>query len=274
MGFLSRLFGTAPPSGTQEPRYLASGRGLDVVGESFYSDNINHVRARLGVSPGDTAETVCVLVCEPNNPHSKTGKAVGVYLFGKCVGHIPSTQCEQVFDLLRPHGNKASVDCTVFFDDSGSDRPMNSVNLQASFPARFADEAPVEKPVSSKQVRDNDLLASRKVSFSRFDLENCAQSSGGEYLHKVAGSDQQNLNAFISNMSDRERWEGVAFLELEPGGSVSISIDGQVIDHLTENAASLIEGKLTEPMPVKCRVEKIVGRSKTWGHVSLLGGKS
>ena len=53
---------------------------FQVVGLSFYPDNVNAVRKSLFMNDGDNTLTEAVLVCDPDNPYSEDGSAVAVFV--------------------------------------------------------------------------------------------------------------------------------------------------------------------------------------------------
>lgn len=105
MGFLRRLLGrqAPPPEAVPEERpatldlgdrrgelpaggfALASGPGMEVVGESHYREAITQV---VGVRPAQAIKLVtqAALMAEPTNPYDTN--AVGVWIEGRKVGHL------------------------------------------------------------------------------------------------------------------------------------------------------------------------------------------
>ncbi|MEN0039847.1 MAG: HIRAN domain-containing protein [Pseudomonadota bacterium] len=74
---------------TRGPRGIAVGDGSfkgEVVGESFYQDNLQRIDAAL-TARGEGREFAVDLVPDPNNPHDK--HAVSVEMEGLMLGHIP-----------------------------------------------------------------------------------------------------------------------------------------------------------------------------------------
>jgi hypothetical protein len=65
------------------------GTGLDCVGESFYASALKGV-----VGKADQWSGVAVLLPEPKNEHDRN--AVGVYLNGEKVGHLPKEQARHM----------------------------------------------------------------------------------------------------------------------------------------------------------------------------------
>lgn len=139
MGFLSSLFGgeSAP---TNLPALVPGGH-FEVVGESFYSAQFARVARKLGAREGEERFITAELRLDPTNPHSKSGKAVAVYLLGGKVGHIPESECAEVYDAIIAKGMKASCEARVYFDSPLSPKPRHSVSLDLRRPVSSEGEA-------------------------------------------------------------------------------------------------------------------------------------
>ena len=140
MGFLD-IFRNREGSEKRDIPQLADGGLQQIVGESFYGDAFSTLARLLRKASGTEAEVDIVLRLDPSNPHSKSGKAVAVFVLGHKVGHIPETHCVQLFDLISQRGSEAGCSGRIFFDDFKRDRPSHSVSLYLDFPPRFPDQA-------------------------------------------------------------------------------------------------------------------------------------
>lgn len=117
------------------------GEGLfDIVGESFYGSSFKKLAAKLRIKRGQEAEVRLLLVADPNNRFSKSGKAVGVYSEGLQVGHIPENYAFYFFDRLQERGGRASVKARLWLDDITSDFSRSSVQIFTDIPPQFTDE--------------------------------------------------------------------------------------------------------------------------------------
>jgi hypothetical protein len=109
-----------------------------INGLSFYQENVQRAASRMGIADGDNATTQAVLVCEPENPHSKSGTAVAVYLSSYMVGHIPSESSSFFFNLILPVGGIARADARFYFSRDGN----SACRLDVGYPPSW--EAPIE----------------------------------------------------------------------------------------------------------------------------------
>ena len=105
-----------------------------VVGISNYVDNVNSVRKALGLNNGDDSLWFAVLVCDPDNPYSKSGKAVAVYVNDLKVGHIPSLSSSLFFDVISEVGGICRANCRFYYSDEGT----SSCRLDVNFPPSFS----------------------------------------------------------------------------------------------------------------------------------------
>ena len=140
MGFLD-IFRKQEGSEKKDIPQLAQGGLQQIVGESFYSDAFSRIARKLGKPSGAEAEVDVELRLDPSNPHSKSGKAVAVFVLGHTVGHISEPDCVQLFDLIAQRGYEAGCAGRIFFDDFKRERPRHSVSLYLDFPPRFPDQA-------------------------------------------------------------------------------------------------------------------------------------
>lgn len=106
---------------------------FDIVGESFYFDNFFKTREKLGARIEDTDEVVLDLVAQPDNPHSKNGKAVAVQYDGLILGHISEESNAEFFDLLQQYGGQGKCKGTIYFAPIEK-VTKNSVRLFIDFP--------------------------------------------------------------------------------------------------------------------------------------------
>jgi hypothetical protein len=125
---------------------LAPGvRNYDIVGESFRPDSFERLQTEFEKEDGDTVEVEVTVKIDPNNPHAKNGKAVGVYISEQLVGYIPNLDAEKMFDFLKKRKGIGTCQGTVYFDSS-SEKPMNSVQLHMQWPPIYLDEATQNAP--------------------------------------------------------------------------------------------------------------------------------
>lgn len=138
----SSKFGNTANSSTE----LAPGvRNYDIVGESFRPDSFERLQTEFEKEDGDTVEVEVTVKIDPNNPHAKNGKAVGVYISEQLVGYIPNLDAEKMFDFLKKRKGIGTCQGTVYFDSS-SEKPMNSVQLHMQWPPIYLDEATQNVP--------------------------------------------------------------------------------------------------------------------------------
>lgn len=104
-------------------------KGIEIVGESFYSSNFNHIRRQLSIDGGSEKVLGGELRNEPGNPHSLSGKAVQVFDEGKKVGYLPEKLAPGVFGLLEPDAGRMRVLLRVWFDHEENNPQRNSVRV-------------------------------------------------------------------------------------------------------------------------------------------------
>jgi predicted RNA-binding Zn-ribbon protein involved in translation (DUF1610 family) len=90
-----------------------TGTGYDfaVVGESFYQDNLRRIAGR-ALANGETVVITALLVPDPDNPFSRSGRAMMITAEGGgCVGHFPEGEAVRytpVWAALRESGKVGS----------------------------------------------------------------------------------------------------------------------------------------------------------------------
>ena len=109
-----------------------------INGLSFYPENIERVRSSLSLKDNDETMVQAVLVCEPDNPHSKRGTAVAVYVKSFKVGYVPDGSSSLFFSLLKSSGGMARADARFYYSSDG----YSSCRLDVGFPPSW--EAPIE----------------------------------------------------------------------------------------------------------------------------------
>lgn len=146
---------------------LAPGLGMSVVGESFYSRAFIEIARSVGVTSSSEVEVDVQLHLDPKNPHSRSGKAIAVYVARRKVGHISEQSCIELYDVIVQRGMAARCRGKVFFDDFRVDRPRHSLTIFLDWPARFSDQAakPAESVAFSKLDGDqqDELTQKREV---------------------------------------------------------------------------------------------------------------
>ena len=115
------MFKRKPPEGLLEGAYE-----VDIVGESFYSESFDALKR---------GDCYAVLRHDSTNPYDCN--AVGVFIDGRQVGHLPKdlavTLCEPVDRRTESHG-----ECVVRAEIAGgSERGMSSVKLTLPPPEAF-----------------------------------------------------------------------------------------------------------------------------------------
>ncbi len=113
---------------------LIRGWDVPVVGESFYEHSFKQLHRRLLRNPGGQFLQWAEVVTNPRNPHSKSGKAVEVYVDGLQVGHIAEKLAPIVFDALEYLGGRAAVQARVQLDTSSGSFRWSSVELHMAIP--------------------------------------------------------------------------------------------------------------------------------------------
>lgn len=98
-----------------EVTFFAGGSSIEVVGESFYQDNLRRVVAKLG------REVPAVLTPEPNNKYDRN--AVGVFVGGLKVGHLGKGDAavyqQPLLQLMRTEGKPIAVQGRIKGGDPG-----------------------------------------------------------------------------------------------------------------------------------------------------------
>lgn len=123
---------------------LEGNQYFDVVGESHYQESFRRIARKLGKGPGDEYLGALVLVANPDNPHSPSGKAVAVYCHGYHIGHIPESYAPTFFDKLVQNGGSAQAMGRIWFDNISRDFSRSSVSIMTEIPPRFEGE---DKPL-------------------------------------------------------------------------------------------------------------------------------
>jgi len=109
-----------------------------INGLSFYPENVELVRSRLYLQDGDRANTQAVLLCDPDNPHSKSGTAVAVYLYDRMVGHVPEESSALFFQLISEVGGIARSEAVFYYSSEG----RSACRLDVGFPPSW--DSPIE----------------------------------------------------------------------------------------------------------------------------------
>ena len=107
---------------------------VPVVGESFYEHSFKQLHRRLLKNPDGQFLQWAEVVTNPRNPHSKSGKAVEVYVDGLQVGHIAEKLAPIVFDALEYLGGRAAVQARVHLDTTSGGFRWSSVELHMAIP--------------------------------------------------------------------------------------------------------------------------------------------
>ena len=109
-----------------------------INGLTFYQENIERIRSGLLLSDNDETITEAILVCEPDNPYSKSGTAVAVYLNALKVGYVPDESSAYFFKLLKGSGGIARAEARFYYSSDG----YSSCRLDVNFPPSW--EAPIQ----------------------------------------------------------------------------------------------------------------------------------
>jgi hypothetical protein len=144
---LGEILGSLRSSTNEEEptpeKTLAQGQYLqyqETVGESFRSENFLRLMKRNLIEPDSRLQFVAKLELDPNNPNSKSGKAVKVYVDGIHLSFIPELDSFEFFDKIEKRGEIAFCECEIWFDDPKSEKPRHSLSLLVQKPLRFSDE--------------------------------------------------------------------------------------------------------------------------------------
>ena len=93
------------------------GEILDVVGESFYRDNLRRVCGR-PTAAGEDRWVWAILVPDPQNQYDPN--AVRVEIAGRIVGHLPREIAPEMQPTLPPHGLRVAAHIRGgWLDDTG-----------------------------------------------------------------------------------------------------------------------------------------------------------
>ena len=115
---------SAVPDGRSGPGSPAT---IDVVGESFHPESMATLRKYFR-SKGKSEHIVeAELRCDPDNPHSPSGKAVAVYIRDMLVGHIPEAIAPKVFDQVDAEGGTLMMGSRLWLDSPRSKPNKSSV---------------------------------------------------------------------------------------------------------------------------------------------------
>jgi hypothetical protein len=104
----------------------------EIVGESFYKDSFKSLRDGLGLKSGAEARVHVDLVQDPSNEHSRSGKAVAVFVGGLKVGHVSNLDSDKTFEHLSHFGGRIQVPGRIYFGDLRETISRNSVTIELS----------------------------------------------------------------------------------------------------------------------------------------------
>lgn len=107
---------------------------LDLVGESFYTENFDSVRQTLGDDPKSQHQVKLKLVLDPGNPFSQSGKAVKVCHGDMTLGFVPERIAPSIYPLVERQPGQSFVEATLWFDLRQGQRSRNSVRVKAQRP--------------------------------------------------------------------------------------------------------------------------------------------
>lgn len=169
----------------RSPRALYE--NVEIVGESFYKDSFREIRSELGLGPNSESNVKVELRQDPNNPHSRSGKAVAVFVSGRKVGHISEMHSSIVFDLLDSSGGMNWYEGRVFFGDLREARSKNSVSIRLKVMVRSAEEVEAKE---RRYQKSQEKLA-REQALMREWLRNPVWSS-----HRLVPGDSVILSGF------------------------------------------------------------------------------
>lgn len=181
MGFFSSIQKLFQPS----PRALYE--HVEIVGESFYKDSFKEIRSELGLGPNSESNLKVELRQDPNNPHSRSGKAVAVFVSGRKVGHISEMHSSIVFDLLDSSGGVNWYEGRVFFGDLREARSKSSVSIRLKVMVSSAEEVTAKE---KRYQKSQDKMA-REQALMREWLRNPVWSS-----RRLVPGDSVTLSGF------------------------------------------------------------------------------
>jgi hypothetical protein len=130
---------TSPNSFANGLPKLAPGDDFEVVGTAFYEKGFNALRDSIGATPGATQVVWVEVVAEPDNPHSKNGKAVGVRWKQYKLASISEDLNTPFFNLLQQIGGRATCQAEVTFAENSDDfEEDNEMVLLVDYPPSIA----------------------------------------------------------------------------------------------------------------------------------------
>ena len=86
-----------------------------INGLTFYQESKERIPSGLLLSDNDETITEAILVCEPDNPYSKSGTAVAFYLNAPKVGYVPDESSDYLFKILKGSGGIPRAEARFYF---------------------------------------------------------------------------------------------------------------------------------------------------------------
>lgn len=100
-------------------------------------------------------------------------------------------------------------------------------------------------------------LSDRSIKFVAGELYGLIWSSAGESSPNQNSSHCKNIRAILreQNLSD---FKGTAYLMPDlKSGSIAVQMNGRTIDVLSPESVAKVADRVTQPVPVKCRIQTI-----------------
>lgn len=221
-----------------------------INGLSFYPENIERVRISLLLGDNDETMVQAVLVSEPDNPHSKRGTAVAVYVKSFKVGYIPDSSSSLFFSLLKSSGGMARAEARFYYSSDG----YSSCRLDVGFPPSW--EAPIEgiepeyldgdgtfsfRMRSAKYPIDWSLIKTSKpelylevggtysdagyLTMSDFGRSPCLDTDYAEVTAKPYASDEDLVNRLLASLGGKSKVEYKLTRTSETSHTVKLDLD-------------------------------------------------
>ena len=195
---------------------LAQGQYLqyqETVGESFRSENFLRLMKRNLIEPDSRFQFVAKLELDPNNPNSKSGKAVKVYVDGIHLSFIPELDSFEFFDKIEKRGEIDFCECEIWFDDPKSEKPRHSLSLLVQKPLRFSDEPNPEDSYRNSTYNSRSLKTQKILDEKREIAKTTSPSSfptlkSGDQIYFSSTAAPLDGNLFIQTLAEHGITEG------------------------------------------------------------------
>lgn len=103
---------------------------IEIVGQVFQAKSFAALHEKFGETDGGEFTVEAQLVCEPENQHSPSGKAVAVYVRNLKLGYVPEWLAARVFDAVESIGNDVYLGGVLRLAGSTAHAGLNSLTLR------------------------------------------------------------------------------------------------------------------------------------------------